>query len=525
MVNKAACKLLGYSKKELLTKNRSAIFDITEGNYKQMLMERMADGHSMAFVTAINKSGKLLPCEITSSIFMDGDGIEESVTTIADRSQSVLKQKEIDIKKEKIVSDNIVLAISKQKKIDTKNKKIVADNIDLVKSNQKNIDSKKEKIVADNIMLAQAKSDARLAENDEEHSEIFLLTSKISFDGIWDWNLLTDEFFLGAGFKELFGYTIHDTGDISNGWRNYLHPDDKESVEKGLQDAIASSVTYWERACRFLRSDGSVAKVFGRANIIRHANGKAWRMIGAIHDLGRQKELEEKLEQEIKLKAKQIAQATEDGKDIERSDIGKELHDNVNQLLSASRMYLEVAKRQDGDNRMYISRSSEYILTAIEEIRKLTKGMTTDIIKNLGLCDAICNVTKDTMEVSPVKILCALESFKEDSVQDKFKLNVFRIVQEHLNNILKYARTIKVSITLSQTEKSIVLVISDNGIGFDTGKRLYGMGLANIKSRAVSFNGSADFISQHGRGCVLTVTFPVTNQLLNKAGGEQISII
>ena len=129
------------------------------------------------------------------------------------------------------------------------------------------------------------------------------------------------------------------------------------------------------------QGDGSIAKVFNRASIIRHTDGKAYRMIGAMQDISKQKVLEERLEQEIKLKEKQIAEATEDARKSERSDIGKELHDNVNQLLGASRLYLEMAKRGGENSEMYLSRSSEYTLTAIEEIRKLTKGLTTDNIK------------------------------------------------------------------------------------------------------------------------------------------------
>ena len=171
---------------------------------------------------------------------------------------------------------------------------------------------------------------------------------------------------------------------------------------------------------------------------------------------------------------------------------------------------------------MYLSRSSEYTLTAIEEIRKLTKGLTTDAIKNLGLCESIENVTRDTMEVNPVKISCALESFIEDSVNDKFKLNIFRIVQEELNNILKHAKATEVTISLSQNKKSIILSISDNGVGFDTGKKRKGIGIANIKSRAASYKGTADFVSQPGQGCVLTVTFPLIDGLVNKRSGLEL---
>src|ERR1700676_4643012 len=157
MANKAACKLLGYSKKEFLTKSRAAIFDINESSFKKMLKQRTAEGQSVALVTAINKSGKLIPCEITSAVFVDEKGIKKSINSISDLRRRILNQKIIDTKKEKIVAHNIVLAKSKQKIIDTRNRKKVADNIVLAKSRQKHIDTKKEKIVADNIILAKSK--------------------------------------------------------------------------------------------------------------------------------------------------------------------------------------------------------------------------------------------------------------------------------------------------------------------------------------------------------------------------------
>jgi PAS domain S-box-containing protein len=154
LANSAACQLLGYSKKEMLTKTSSTIFDIKESSFKKMLKQRTSEGHSFAQVTAIKKSGKRIFCEITSAVFMDAHGVKKSITTIGDLSQSILSQKTIDAKKEKIVADNIVIAKSRQKEIDVINEKVVADNIVVAKSKQKLIDSKKEKIVADNIKLS-----------------------------------------------------------------------------------------------------------------------------------------------------------------------------------------------------------------------------------------------------------------------------------------------------------------------------------------------------------------------------------
>jgi signal transduction histidine kinase len=165
--------------------------------------------------------------------------------------------------------------------------------------------------------------------------------------------------------------------------------------------------------------------------------------------------------------------------------------------------------RKEGVNKaMYLSRSSEYIMNAIEEIRKLTKGMITSVIKDVGLCEAIDSMIKDTMEIYPVKIICK-DDLIEEKLHDKFKLNVFRIMQEQLNNILKHAKATVVTIVLSQNKKNILVSMEDNGVGFDTTKPIKGIGIKNIKNRAEVYGGAANFVSQPGKGCVLTITFPV----------------
>lgn len=676
LVNNAACKLLGYSKRELLTKSSTNIFDFKEGTFKAMLKQRNAQGHAVALCTAIKKNGRQFFCEITSAVFLGEHSIEKAVTTISDLSKIIQKQKSIDAQKEKVIHSDIALAKAKQKRIDVKKEKKVRNNIALAKSKQKEIDiqnketvnnsimvaqakadawqttnnkwlkhigktsydvmwdwdiasgriyvgdsveeifgyrvqsntvmfkdftrcllpvekdsveknllkalysqhkswndsymfkrrdssiasvisrasiirnedgdairlvgatqditmlqdtrnklqerialhqsdSKKGKVVVDNFLLAQLQSDEKLSEIIKDNDEKFKLAAKLSFDTIWNWNLLTNEFFFGEGFEELVGYIKKNSNDHITNWSDYLHPDDRKAVIKGLLHAVISSTTYWEQAFRLTRVDGSIASVFGRANIIRHTNGKALQIIGIVHDLSLQNDLEEKLEHEIKSKEKQIANAADDAREMERSNMGKELHDNINQLLVASRMYLEMAKRGGENRELYLNRSSEYTLTATEDIRKLTKGLTTDIIKNFGLAEAVENVIRDTIEVTTLKISFQSKGFIEKSVSDKFKLNVYRIVQEQLNNILKHAGATNVVIALLQNKKSLLLTISDNGVGFNTGQKRQGIGMDNILSRATSYNGIAEFISQPGQGCVLKVIFPVPGNILH----------
>jgi len=128
------------------------------------------------------------------------------------------------------------------------------------------------------------------------------------------------------------------------------------------------------------------------------------------------------------------------------------------------------------------------------------------------------------MDANPIKITCILDSFKENTVHNKFKLNVYRIVQEQLNNILKHAAATEASICLLQDEKTILLMISDNGVGFDTGQKKKGIGIDNIMSRAEDYHGTAEFESKPGDGCVLTVVFPVSEILLNMNSKNSLKI-
>jgi PAS domain S-box-containing protein len=222
---------------------------------------------------------------------------------------------------------------------------------------------------------------------------------------------------------------------------------------------------------------------------------------------------EKERKSETKLKAIQIANAISEAKQLERSDLGKELHDNVNQLLAASRIYMDLAIRHTVNRNDNISRSSEYTLTAIEEIRKLAKGLVNVAIKNVGLCVAIKKMTHDLMQICPIKIICKMDDALLTRMSEKFELDIFRIVQEQLNNIIKHAKASRVTIDLSQNEDKIVLSIADNGIGFDITKNTDGIGIINIKSRAAVYKGNADFISKPGKGCVLTATFSTDNSI------------
>ena len=106
---------------------------------------------------------------------------------------------------------------------------------------------------------------------------------------------------------------------------------------------------------------------------------------------------------------------------------------------------------------------------------------------------------------------------KNTRMSEKFNLDVFRIVQEQLNNILKHAKASRVRIVLNHKDTEVVLSIADNGIGFDMKENVHGIGIINIKSRVKCYQGTAVFISRPGKGCLLTARFPIEYVMENES--------
>ncbi|HMU44789.1 MAG TPA: PAS domain S-box protein [Chitinophagaceae bacterium] len=220
-------------------------------------------------------------------------------------------------------------------------------------------------------------------------------------------------------------------------------------------------------------------------------------------------ELEQKLEEERNLRNQQLTEAIISAQETERTEIGRELHDNVNQILGASRLYLGLAKRSPASKKNeLIDKSSDYIMDAIEEIRKLSKSLVSPLQRQLSLETAISSLAEDLMLVHDFIINVVVKGFESTNLDDKFKLNIFRIVQEQLNNIIKHANPKNITIILSSGDDGIKIEITDDGQGFDTSQQRKGIGLSNIQSRTELYKGTMEVISSPGEGCRLLIDFP-----------------
>jgi signal transduction histidine kinase len=220
--------------------------------------------------------------------------------------------------------------------------------------------------------------------------------------------------------------------------------------------------------------------------------------------------LEAELNEQQLSRQKQITEAVILAQEKERTEIGKELHDNVNQILGASNLYINSAMTDEELRQELLERSTELVSNAINEIRKISKSLITPGLREIGLVESIEDIIDD-LRVAGDKLAIDLDlqNISEDQIEDRRKLTVFRIVQEQLNNIVKHARATRALVRLSGEQDHIVLTVADNGVGFDVGRHRKGVGITNIISRAELFNGKVEIVSSLGDGCTLTVKLPM----------------
>jgi two-component system sensor histidine kinase UhpB len=196
----------------------------------------------------------------------------------------------------------------------------------------------------------------------------------------------------------------------------------------------------------------------------------------------------------------------------ERKLIGQELHDNVNQILTAAKLFMEMLRPDDIRERNIREKSIEYIMMAIEEIRKISRELIVPGNKEKGLTDAIKTMIDDIHFSTSMKIKFNCYGDIENLDIER-KTTLLRIVQEQLKNIIWYSKSNMTVIDLCLHRGEVKLSIKDNGIGFDPDQITSGIGLSNIYDRVKSLNGSADLQTAMGKGCVLSVCFPVSNCL------------
>ncbi|HEY9362093.1 MAG TPA: PAS domain S-box protein [Chitinophagaceae bacterium] len=362
-------------------------------------------------------------------------------------------------------------------------------------------------------MIGSIKDITDLKENEKQLlilNERFNIVAKATNDLIWDWNLETGEVFRDPeGIKKVYGVEAIDEIAHINNWVKHIHPDDLPKVEVTMQNIIkADQQDTFEVEYRFRRDDNTYSYIYDRGYIMRNANGKPYRMIGAAQDISERKRLENELLESELNRQKLISQATIDSQEKERNEISKELHDNVNQVLTTTKLYLDLAASNNELKDELIRKCSNNVIYVINEIRQLSRSLMLPSFGDLGLIDSIKDLVENINATHKLNVTFLESTFDETALKDNQKLMILRIIQEGLNNILRHAHASLATVHLVQSKKHVRLFIRDDGKGFNPKEVKPGAGLNNIQNRVSLFNGTLYIHSSPGKGSELIIDIP-----------------
>ena len=347
-----------------------------------------------------------------------------------------------------------------------------------------------------------------IAESLRISNERFNVVSKATNDAIWDWDLVTDGILWNKAIKHLFGYKDAEIGKTADWWYEKIHPEDRQRVVSKIHYHIEKCIVKWQDEYRFVKADGTYKFVLDRGFILLNNENKPYRMIGAMMDITERKKLEAELAEQKITKQREITEATIQAQEKERSELGKELHDNINQILSTTKLYIDMALTETDIREELLQKTYRNISSAIEEIRMLSKSLVPPSLGDIGLKEAVSELIESLNLSQRIKLTLKTTGIDLVSMPDNIKLMAYRIVQEQVNNIIKHSRATTAEIKLAVSRKMFNITVKDNGIGFDAKRKSNGIGLNNITSRAELHNGKVDVVSSPGKGCTLKVSLP-----------------
>jgi two-component system NarL family sensor kinase len=195
-------------------------------------------------------------------------------------------------------------------------------------------------------------------------------------------------------------------------------------------------------------------------------------------------------------------------------DISQEIHDNVGQILSLTKLNLNaISSPQEKADQEKLSESIILVSKAIKDLRDLAKSINTDYVEQIGISNAIgqqLNLLKKTSKFETILI----ENGIPKSLDRKKELIIFRIVQELLNNIVKHANATVIKVEVYYDNYNLQLNVSDNGKGFDinvlkkAAEFSNGLGLLNIQDRINLLKGYLEIHDTSNIGTKISIKVP-----------------
>ncbi len=302
----------------------------------------------------------------------------------------------------------------------------------------------------------------------------------------------------GQAREEIIGQTLFG-----------LAPKGAEQRSREDQEVMA-----WRRPAVYehhvVAADGSTRWFETVKSPVLDGQGRPIGTVGIAHDVTDRKRTEE----DLRTTQRRIIEAQE----AERWRVARELHDGVNQIIASAKMRLRKVV-DSGTNsfspasREILARCDRLLIQALEENRRIARNLRPVELDELGFTEATRNLCREVQSQTQLTIDCRISGL-DRRLPPAVELGLFRIVQEALSNVQKHAKAETVSVAITLVDRFLVLKIQDDGRGFgppistSARSRRRGLGLTNMRERAMALGGTCEVRSGAKQGTTITVRLP-----------------
>jgi PAS domain S-box-containing protein len=325
-------------------------------------------------------------------------------------------------------------------------------------------------------------------------------------------------------FSLITGYSEQELKALT--FSDITHPDDRTGNLNLYRELIAGKREEMTVEKRYVKKDGSPVWVNLSVGVIRDGHGHVRHTIGLIVDISQRKQTEAALREHadrMQLLSRQLVEAQE----AEGRRIGRELHDDLGQILTSLKIYLQtLPERTDPASFGKLQADSLALIDqALDRVRNLSSDLRPTVLDDLGLAAALRWMLDRRAREAGFRTQCIARDMDE-RMPPEIESTAFRIAQEALTNVVRHANAGSVRVELSRRKGVVKLLIVDDGIGFDPeaarAEALRGksLGLVGMEERASLVNGRISLRSAPGKGTELKLEIPLPVVVPRSSGRE-----
>ncbi len=342
-------------------------------------------------------------------------------------------------------------------------------------------------------------SEARLAE-----------AQRIAHLGYWDWDIEQNLLLWSDEVYRIFGLTPRIFEATYEAFLERVHPDDRESLQKAVDESLSHGKPY-NIDHRIILPDGSVRVVYEKGEVTFNESGSPIRLIGTVHDITERKRAEDEL--------RALSHTLVNLQENERRTLGRELHDEIGQSLTALQLQLNCITRMKTDDiKEELDQAQKQVAEIMKSIRELSVDLNPTMLDNLGLLPALNWQLDRFSKLAHIDVQFTHRGLKRN-FSPEIILSTYRIIQEALTNVALHSRVNEAAVTVLSKNRTINIIVEDKGKGFylNTLDVRNSSGLSGMRERALAMGGKLNIETSPGTGTRVVAALPLQNRPKRKS--------